>query len=286
MQLNWQRIDNNRVLLGYFAAALYLFINNTINALSVWSEHSRHGEPSIALWEPFVWEYTSALSVLVILPLMFRFFSRFPLHFAQPKKQLLVHLFGSVVFASLHILLMVALREMVYVLNTSDYNFGPIAREFWYEYRKDAWGYVIWMMLYNITQLVYARLKGEASVVASSEQEAQDSKRAVPEHFLVKKLDKEFLVKVADIEYLESAGNYVNLYSQGRIYPLRATLGELCQRLSAKGFSRVHRSYGVNHNAVDSISYQPSGDGEITLKSGKKLNLSRRYKDEFKQSLS
>ncbi|BBN82527.1 hypothetical protein PA25_25120 [Pseudoalteromonas sp. A25] len=286
--MNWQRIDNNRVLLGYIAAALYLFINNTINALSVWSEHSRQGEPSIAFWEPFVWEYTSALSVFAILPLLFHFFSRFALHFGHLKKQLFVHLLGSVFFASLHILLMVTLREMIYALNGGDYDFGPLAREFWYEYRKDAWGYVIWLTVYNITQIVYARLKGEASVIASSEQEAQqqDSQRAAPEHFLVKKLDKEFLVKVADIEYLESAGNYVNLYSQGRIYPLRSTLGELCQRLSAKGFSRVHRSYGVNHYAVDSISYQPSGDGEITLKSGKKLNLSRRYKDGFKQSLS
>ena len=285
--MNWQQLDQHRVVIGYCAAGVYLFINNTINALSVWSEHSRSGEPSIALWEPFIWEYSSALSVLLLLPLLFRFFSYFPLRFEQVIKQCVVHCFGSLLFASLHILLMVLMRELAYFFNGWNYDFGPWLREFWYEYRKDAWGYVIWMALYNCVQMIYPRLKGEASMVAQSEQEATRPapQQAAPEHFLVKKLDKEFLVKVADIEWLESAGNYVNLYSQGRIYPLRSTLSQLCQRLEPQGFSRVHRSYGVNHNAIDSIQYQPSGDGEIRLKSGKALNLSRRYKDEFKQRL-
>ena len=107
-----------------------------------------------------------------------------------------------------------------------------------------------------------------------------------PKHFLVKKLDKEFLVKVEDIEWIESSGNYVNLHSNGRIYPLRSTLTKISERLACAHFSRVHRSFAVNHQAIDNISYQGSGDGEITLKGGKRLALSRRYKDEFKKALS
>lgn len=103
-----------------------------------------------------------------------------------------------------------------------------------------------------------------------------------PEHFLVRKLDKEFLVKVVDIDWLESSGNYVNLHSKGRIYPLRATLANTVELLQHKGFSRIHRSLAVNHHAIHSISYDPSGDGEILLNSGERLNLSRRFKDEFR----
>ena len=150
-------------------------------------------------------------------------------------------------------------------------------------HRKDVWGYVFFLGLYHLFHFVYRRLKGEANLI---EAEPTGNKYAqVPEHLLVKKLDREFLVRVADIEWMESSGNYVNLYSGGRIYPLRSTLAELTDRLRSKGFSRIHRSYAVNHYAIDHISYQPSGDGEIQLKNGHKLNLSRRYKDEFKQKL-
>lgn len=84
---------------------------------------------------------------------------------------------------------------------------------------------------------------------------------------------------------MESAGNYVNLHSGGRIYPLRSTLADLSKRLAEKGFCRTHRSYAVNFSAIDHITYQPSGDGKITLRNGSVVALSRRYKDEFKQRL-
>lgn len=106
-----------------------------------------------------------------------------------------------------------------------------------------------------------------------------------PGHFLVKKLDKEFLIRVVEIEWLEASGNYVNLHSKGRIYPLRATLSNTLLQLSSKGFSRIHRSLAVNHKAIDSIRYDSSGDGDILLKSGQQLALSRRYKEAFRAAL-
>ena len=106
------------------------------------------------------------------------------------------------------------------------------------------------------------------------------------DRLLVKKLGKEFIIKVEDIEWLESCGNYVNLHIKERIYPTRATLSGLITQISDKGFCRIHRSYGINLDAVDSIAPQPSGDSEVKLKNGKILNLSRRYRDEFKVRLS
>lgn len=282
----WQRFDAHPVRYLMLIVGAYLFINNSINAMSVWSEHNRAGNPSIAMWEPFVWEYSSALSVFILLPFLIMLFGRFPLKLAQFKRQFLLHLAGTIVFSVLHVLIMVALREVYYWLAGESYHFGPWLRELFYEYRKDAWGYLSWLVLFNIYRTVHARLKGEANLIASNEESANTVTNSVPEHFLVKKLDKEFLVKVAEIEWLESAGNYVNLHSNGRIYPLRSTLTELCERLDSVGFSRIHRSFGVNHNAIESIGYVASGDGEITLKSGKRLTLSRRYKDTFKEKLS
>ena len=266
---------------------IYMAINNTILATSVWMEATRNGnQPSFQMWEPFVWEYSSAIATLVMLPFVFYWFSRFPLSFSKPAKQVAGHFLASVFFSAVHVVLMVGLRELVYSFSSSEYNFGNWLREFFYEYRKDLWSYMFWMLLYYGYRFVYSRLKGEASLLDDQEDAVQKITPPVPEHFLVKKLDKEYLVNVDDIEWLESAGNYVNLHSKGRIYPLRATMNGLLPRLEEKGFSRIHRSFGVNLAEVDSIETLPSGDAEVLLKSGKTLALSRRFKDEFRQKVS
>lgn len=262
--------------------ALYLLINNGITASSVWMEATRSGNtPNFHLWEPFVWEYSSALSVLLLLPGLIYLYKHFPLRFERLGQFVALHFVGSLLFAMLHVLLMVAMRELIYRLMGGNYDFGATGREFFYEYRKDVFGYLFMMGLYHASAFIYWRLKGEASLVgAQSEQPQVD---AAPEHLLVKKLDKEFLVKVADIEWLESSGNYVNLHAQGRIYPFRSTLKGLILRIESQGFSQIHRSHGVNVNKVKSIASLPSGDGEVTLINGQTLALSRRYKDAFKQ---
>lgn len=105
------------------------------------------------------------------------------------------------------------------------------------------------------------------------------------ERLLVKKLGKEFIIKVSDVEWLESSGNYVNLYINDRAYPLRATLGKLSEQLENRGFCRIHRSYAVRLDAIESITPLSSGDGEVKLLSGKVLNISRRYKEAFRKHL-
>lgn len=280
----FKRFEQHKTLYVSLLIIGYLLINNTINATSDWMETTRDGSPEFAMWEPFVWEYSSALSNIILLPFVFFFWQRLPPRLSHIKTQLVKHFALSLLFSICHVCLMVWMRQAFYWLADSAYDFGPILREFFYEYRKDAWAYLFFYALYQLYQLIYSRLKGEANLIDSETSEAPIP--SIPQHFLVKKLDREFLVKVSDIDWMESSGNYVNLYSGGRIYPLRSTLAQLTERLQTKGFSRIHRSYAINHNAIAHISYLPSGDGEIQLKSGQTLNLSRRYKDAFKQQLS
>lgn len=283
---NWfERFDQHKVLYSYLLFAVYLLINNSINASSVWMEHHRDPFSTLQWWEPLLWEYSSAVGTLLLMPLLVWFFRRLPPRFNAVRWQLSLHVVASLVFCIGHISLMVAIRKLVYGLLGQGYDFGPLAREFFYEYRKDVWGYVFLLVLFQLGQFVYRRLKGDAMLIGSEQNQdntAVSPNNAAPEHFLVRKLDKEFLVKVDDIDWLESSGNYVNLHSKGRIYPLRATLAKTVESLQHKSFSRIHRSLAVNHHAIDSISYDPSGDGEILLNSGEQLNLSRRFKDEFR----
>lgn len=283
---NWFELFNqHKVLYSYLVFALYLLINNGINASSVWMEHHRDPFSTLQWWEPLLWEYSSAIGTLMMTPFLVWFFNQVPPRFHAVRWQLSLHFIASLIFSIGHISLMVAIRKLVYWSLDRSYNFGPLAREFFYEYRKDVWGYLFIFTMFQLALFVYRRLKGDAMLIGVEHIEdtaAVSQNTSSPEHFLVRKLDKEFLVKVDDIDWLESSGNYVNLYSKGRIYPLRATLANTVELLQHKGFSRIHRSFAVNHHAIDSISYDPSGDGEISLKSGERLNLSRRFKDEFR----
>lgn len=280
-----QTFDQRPWFYSALVFAFYLLINNGINASSVWMEYSRDPANRLRWWEPWVWEYTSALSTFLIAPALVWLFRRWPLRFQGLPQQLFVHGVASLLFCLCHVALMVALRKLIYGLQHLNYDFGPLLRELFYEYRKDVWGYLFLLLLFHGAQFIYVRLKGDAMLIATASNDdnfANSKASTAPAHFLVRKLDKEFLVRVADIEWLAAAGNYVNLYSQGRIYPLRATLANTVELLQSQGFSRVHRSHAVNHQAIHSIRYDNSGDGEILLHSGDTLALSRRYKEAFK----
>ena len=177
---------------------------------------------------------------------------------------------------------MVALRKLYYWSQGMNYDFGNVPYELFYEYRKDVWSFAFVIIVIKSYQFIVTRLQGEAALVGNQE-EASDNE--VPERFLVKKLGREFIVKVSDIDWLESSGNYVNLHCDGRVYPMRATLSGLIEKISDRGFCRVHRSHGVNLDAVVSITPLAGGDSEIKLKDGHCLMLSRRYKEQFKMRL-
>jgi hypothetical protein len=261
----------------------YFFINSSLLATSVIMEAKRkEGALTFQLWEPFVWEYSSAISVLMLFPFLVLFLRRMPFDWLAIKVSLFHYFLASVVFSLCHVLIMVAIREVVYFVMDGSYDFGDVGFELLYEYRKDLWSFIFFIILINAYHFILSRLQGEANPVAQGEDEniSQSFDR-----LLVKKLGKEFIIKVEDIEWLEASGNYVNLHIKGRIYPTRATLSKLIEHISEKGFCRIHRSHAINLEYLESITPLSSGDSEVKLDTGKILNLSRRYKDSFKSQL-
>ena len=63
-------------------------------------------------------------------------------------------------------------------------------------------------------------------------------------------------------------------------------MSNLIPKIENKGFCRIHRSFAINLDLIDSITPLSSGDSEVKLNNGKILNLSRRYKEEFKLMLA
>jgi hypothetical protein len=258
----------------------YFLVNGTILATSVIMEAQRKGDAlPFQLWEPFVWEYSSAISVWLLFPLLVLCLSRMPFDWLSIKRSLFHYFLASIIFSLCHVFMMVGIREAIYFVMDGNYNFGDVWFELLYEYRKDLWSFISFIALINAYQFILTRLQGEANPVAQSEDEniTQSFDR-----LLVKKLGKEFIIKVEDVEWLESSGNYVNLHIKGRIYPTRATLTNLVEQISSKGFCRIHRSHAINLENIESITPLSSGDSEVKLDTGKVLNLSRRYKESFK----
>ena len=221
----------------FVVAMLFCFlgVETTINASSLLMEAVNEGN-SRPGWTWFAPEYSSGLSMIALFPLVLLFEKRFPLGWPVPRKHIVAHLAGTLVFTILHIVLMTLLRKFMFGAAGIAYSISDLSWQLLYEYRKDAWTYAGFLFAIYVYRFILGRLRGEARLVAEGENNPPEN---IPDRLLVKKLGKEFIVRVDDIEWLESAGNYVNLHVGKRIYPLRSTLSTLITQLEPGGFRRT-----------------------------------------------
>ena len=89
-----------------------------------------------------------------------------------------------------------------------------------------------------------------------------------------------------EIEWIEAAGNYVRLNAGGECHLLRETMSRVEAKLPRDRFLRIHRSAIVNLEAVRELEPSPHGDFVVVLRSGKKLPLSRGYRDRLEEALT
>ena len=98
------------------------------------------------------------------------------------------------------------------------------------------------------------------------------------ERFLVSVGSKYFFVAVREIIFISSAEKYVELHTAKGKYLLRDTMNNVEESLDPEKFARVHRSYIVSIDQVLEMQPWSHGDYIALLKSGEKLNVSRRYR--------
>ena len=244
----------------------------------------RMDRPQLALWQPLVWEVSSAIVLGLLVPAVVAWERRFPLRWGALRRHLAWHLGATVVFCGVHVAGMVALRKAAYAALGQPYEVGSWAGMLAYEYLKDVRTYAMILAAALSYRLLMLRLQGEARVLDAPEPPAGTATAAPPaparpERFLVRKLRREFLVAAADIECLQAQGNYVGLRVNGHDYLLRATLTEFLEQLDPARFVRVHRSHAVNLDRVAEIEPLDSGDARVTMRGGSVVPVSRRYRD-------
>ncbi len=267
------------VEIGYFV--LHALLQASINSVVVLLDLGRINL-GFATWQPIVWEFSSNLIHLALVPLVIVYERYFPLQYEQWRRSLSAHVIGTFAYCLLHVLGMVALRKLAYAMNGASYDFGNWPRELFYEYLKDWQTYVGLLTVIYVYRFVLLRLQGEARLLDPPEDGPEIEPVERPDRFLVKKLGKEFLISAAEVEYLQASGNYVNLHLHSRDYPLRTTMAGIEPRMDPNKFVRVHRSYMVNLDFIKEIEPLDTGDARILMKDGSLVPCSRRYRAALK----
>lgn len=265
----WRRPLEIAVWLAFFA------LNGIFNSIN-----SRLDHADVAAWEPWLWEWSSVLVLLALLPAVIALERRWPVRFDNWRRNLPLHLAFSVPFSLIHVSGMHMLRKLGYFVVGDHYDaFGASWWvNFGYEYLKDVRTYFVIVGTLVLYRLWLLRQQGEARLLAAPDEGAPVEPVERPERFLVRKLGKEFLLNASEIEWLQASGNYVNLHVRGRDYPLRATMAGIEDRLDPARFVRVHRGYFVNLDYLAEIEPLETGDARLQMRDGAKIPCSRRYR--------
>lgn len=93
------------------------------------------------------------------------------------------------------------------------------------------------------------------------------------------------VLKVEQIQWIETADNYVILHTADGKPLMRQTLAGLLEKLGPR-FMRCHRRAAVQLDWVASIVNHDKGDGELLLRGGARVPLSRQYRAEVASLLA
>ena len=105
------------------------------------------------------------------------------------------------------------------------------------------------------------------------------------DRFLVKRRGVGQFVKAADVDWIEADGNYVRLHVGPANHLVRGTITRCAARLDPRQFVRIHRRFIVNIDRVREIQPWFGGDYVVLLHDGRKLRLSRNFREEFRSRM-
>jgi hypothetical protein len=214
-------------------------------------------------------QVSSAIVVLSLVPFVAWWLSVFPLRRGNLLRAVPGHIIGHGLFAIAHYFLIVLLRLIIYPLFDREFIFSP----FWVqnvliEYQKD---FKIYFAAVGVIAAYRYYRSQEANAVST---------RA--DRLIVQTGSGETVIRQDDIEYLEAARNYVVVGTADKEYLIRETLGKLEKTLAPEQITRTHRSYLVHIDRIEEIRSTDSGSYEIRMKSGKRVPLSRGFRDSFR----
>ncbi len=98
------------------------------------------------------------------------------------------------------------------------------------------------------------------------------------DRLVIKSSGKIHLMPLRRIHYFESSDYFVTVHAERQEYMVRESLKSLVARLPESQFFRIHRSTVVNLNMIQTVQPHANGDFAVTLRSGRELRGSRKYR--------
>lgn len=103
----------------------------------------------------------------------------------------------------------------------------------------------------------------------------KDTILQLQEHIFVKNNYEFVKIKLDDLLYIEADNNYSHIITADKKFTLRFSLNQLLEKINYTALVRIHRSYAINSNAIQSFN-----DMEVQVNK-KQLPIGRSYKEEF-----
>lgn len=114
--------------------------------------------------------------------------------------------------------------------------------------------------------------------LASELRQAQQA-RAGLQRLVIRSRGEVSFLRVDEIDWIEASHNYLKIHSGPDIHLLRETIKEIETRLQPDKFLRIHRCLIVNVDRIRRLEACGYGEYLVVLRDGKKLSLSRGYRE-------
>ena len=254
----WPRAEWRPWLAVLLATLVLTFVNATSDIMEGAGTH----------WsQPILWEVTSAIIIVALAPFVGHAVQRWPLRKDNFAGFAAIQIGLTIPFSLAHIGFIFVTRETAYMLFGARYGFfdDGVAITLLYEWRKDVLVYAAIAATYWTFGYIAERNRLASSPPADDRIQLQDGGAAI-------------FLSPDEISHVEAAGNYVEFHTADKSHLVRGTLASWEERLTARGFVRVHRSRLVNRSQIAALTPTRSGDFEISLADGRTVAGSRRYR--------
>ena len=89
---------------------------------------------------------------------------------------------------------------------------------------------------------------------------------------------KVFFMDTEDIIWIEGFDYYIKIHTTSKFYLVRESLSKIIAQLPSN-FIRIHKSHIINKDFLVSLEPLSRGNYEAELKNGKRLVMSKHYRD-------
>ena len=119
---------------------------------------------------------------------------------------------------------------------------------------------------------------------SAKEQPLEKKKLTITDKVYIRDGEKSWFVSLSDIRLFESDGNYVKLHFQRHKPMLLRSLNSFQELLDPHFFFRANRKHIVNIEWISSVETWFNGGLMVELKTGEKIEISRRQAIRFKEN--